>query len=89
MKEATTAASKSVDQPPAAVPAGAEAPSTSKSSPVKEATTAASKSVDTISITSDKMDVSKSIECQSTIKDIGVLRGGGQGGLGPPPPKIG
>ena len=69
MKEATTAASKSVDQPPAAVPAGAEAPSTSKSSPVKEASTAASKSVDTISITSDKMDVSKSMECQSTIKD--------------------
>ena len=69
VKEATTAASKSVDQPPAAVPAGAEAPSTSKSSPVKEASTAASKSVDTISITSDKMDVSKSMECQSTIKD--------------------
>ena len=69
VKEATTVASKSVDQPPAAVPAGAEAPSTSKSSPVKEASTAASKSVDTISITSDKMDVSKSMECQSTIKD--------------------
>ena len=73
VKEATTAASKSVDKPPAAVPAGAEAPTTSKSSLVKEATTAASKSVDTISITSDKMDVSKSVTattCSSSTRPV-------------------
>ena len=73
VKEATTAASKSVDKPPAAVPAGAEAPSTSKSTPVKEATTAASKSVDTISIMSDKMDVSKSVTattCSSSTRPV-------------------
>ena len=73
VKEATTAASKSVDKPPAAVPAGAEAPSTSKSTPVKEATTAASKSVDTISIMSDKMDVSKFVTattCSSSTRPV-------------------
>ena len=73
MKEATTAASKSVDKPPAAVPAGAEAPTTSKYSLVKEATTAASKSVDTISITSDTMDVSKSVTattCSSSTRPV-------------------
>ena len=73
VKEATTATSKSVYKPPVAVPAGAEAPSTSKSSTVKEVTTAASKSVDTISITSDKMDVSKSATattCSSSTRPV-------------------
>ena len=67
------AGAEAPSKPPAAVPAGAEAPTTSKSSHVKEATTAASKSVDTISITSDKMDVSKSVTattCSSSTRPV-------------------